>query len=162
MDDAVDYAIEVRTLRAQPVAGIRAVAKPEAIGATLADLLPEVLAYLDREGQTPAGPPYNRYHGAQEDGIALEAGFPIAIPIVGNGRVEGGELPAGPAAITLHRGSYPGLRDAYRALGLWLKAEGRALHGLPWEFYTIGPDQEDDPERWRTEVVWPIQGGAAR
>ena len=29
---------------------------------------------------------------------------------------------------------------------------------MRWEFYLIGPLQEKDPAKWKTQVFWPIEG----
>jgi effector-binding domain-containing protein len=154
--EAGDYTIEVKTLPPQPVVGIRTVTPVTRIGATLAEVLNEVMEYLEAQGVEPAGPPYNRYHGTSDEGIAMEAGFPVARALPGTERVLAGELPGGEVAVTWHMGPYAKLRDAYRALGLWLKANGREMAGSPWELYWTDPGEIGHPGLWKTEIYWPI------
>jgi effector-binding domain-containing protein len=58
--------------------------------------------------------------------------------------------------VTTHLGPYDQLRAAYRALGLWLVEQGFKMAGPPWEFYWTDPGAEPDPNRWRTEIIWPV------
>ena len=114
-------------------------------------------------GGTPAGPPYARYHEFGPERADVEFGIPVASPVPNlrplaecePGEVGSGELPGGPAAITLHRGSYPGLAAAYDRLRDWIPAQGRAPGNGPWESYVNTPAEVAEDEL-RTEVIWPL------
>ncbi len=114
-------------------------------------------------GGTPAGPPYARYHEFGPERADVEFGIPVAAPI-GNlrplaecepGEVGAGELPGGPAAVTLHVGRYPGLGAAYERLGAWIPAQGHTPGGAPWESYISDPTEVGEADL-RTEVIWPV------
>ena len=68
------------------------------------------------------------------------------------------ELPAGPAAVATHVGSYQGLEAAWNWLRERVDAMGRELGEDPWEVYFIGPGSGVDEAAWRTELVWPLRG----
>jgi len=153
----MEYKIEIDTVNPQPVVGIRAITHLEDIGAVLAELLSEVIEYIEQQGAQPAGPPYNRYHSTQMGAMELEIGFPVAEPMAGAGRVAGGDLPGGKVARTVHFGPYVGLRDAYRAMGIWLKENKWNTIGRPWELYVVGPGEEHEASLWRTEIFWPVE-----
>jgi effector-binding domain-containing protein len=65
--------------------------------------------------------------------------------------VTASELPAGQAAVTVHRGSYAGLGAAHQAVLGWCAERDLALSGTRWEIY--GPHHEDQTQAW-TEVYW--------
>ncbi|MDP9469013.1 MAG: GyrI-like domain-containing protein [Chloroflexota bacterium] len=114
-------------------------------------------------GGTPAGPPYARYHEFGPERVDVEFGIPVASPVANlrplaecePGEVGSGELPGGPAAVTLHMGSYPGLGAAYERLREWIPAQGHAPGGAPWESYINDPTEVGDADL-RTEVIWPV------
>lgn len=124
------------------------------------DTVAERIADLGRE---PAGPPYGRYHEWGER-VDLEIGIPIATPVANlrplaeceEGEIGASELPGGRAAVTVHRGPYDGLRATYDGLGAWIRQQGEEPGRGPWESYIDGPEEVDDLDSLRTEVVWPL------
>ena len=57
-------------------------------------------------------------------------------------------------AVTLHRGSFADLDQAYAALGTFVAARSLGVPGPIREHY-LEPDA-DEPAVLRTEVCWPI------
>jgi AraC family transcriptional regulator len=66
-------------------------------------------------------------------------------------------LPGGPAATTVHAGSYETLSDAYGAVEAWMQSHGLPSAGAPWESYITDPTEHPDPRDWKTEVCWPVR-----
>lgn len=120
-------------------------------------MFPEVASYLEGTGASAAGPPFARFFDFTEDEADFEAGFPVAEPIAGEGRIAAGELPGGLAAVTTHVGPYEGLQDTHAAIGEWVLANGHDPSGPVWEVYATDPREEPDRSKWRTEVVWPLR-----
>lgn len=149
--------ITIKTLRPQPIATIRATVATAEIGATLSQFLPEVWACVVEQGQQPAGPPFARYHSLLGETVDLEAGVPVAEPIVGTERVLAGELPGGPVAAIWHIGTYDTLTETHAALATWMAAEGRTAGGPRWEVYWTDPGEHPDPAEWKTEVICPLR-----
>ena len=58
--------------------------------------------------------------------------------------------------MTVHEGSYDGLKDTYARLRAWIEAEGLVAGVGPWESYVTDPSEVTDPAQLRTEVVWPL------
>jgi effector-binding domain-containing protein len=81
----------------------------------------------------------------------VEVGVELTVPCPLTGRVVASALPAGQAAMTVHRGGYAGLAAAHQAVDEWCRAEGRRPAGPRWEVY--GPHSEDPAQVW-TEVYW--------
>ncbi len=87
----------------------------------------------------------------RDDVPHVEVGVELNQPCPLTGRVVASSLPAGQAAMTLHRGPYAGLASAHQAVHDWCTAHGRTLAGPRWEIY--GP-HHDDPAEVRTEVYY--------
>jgi AraC family transcriptional regulator len=135
----------------------RRIARDE-IAATLAEFLPAVFGYAQRQGLAMAGPPFTRYPEVGMGSLVLEGGVPLMAPPPGepDEGMEALTIPAGPAAVTIHRGPYDTLPDTYRALEAWLDREGRERNGPPREVYLTDPGDHPDPATWETEVIQPL------
>lgn len=110
---------------------------------------------------TPAGPALAIYHGDPQAAFALELGFPVlaapAFPLVQVGvEIEGGTLPAGPALVTSHLGSYDGLGPAW---GRFMESlgPGDVPAGPFLEVYVTDPSQAEAADL-RTDLVLPLRG----
>lgn len=130
----------------------------EEIAATLGGMLPALFAYAQREGLTMAGPPFARYPELGMGSLVIEGGVPLAEPAPGEhgAGIEALTIPAGPAAVAIHRGPYDTLPDTYRAIESWVHEQGRAAGGPPREIYLTDPGERPDPETWETQIVQPL------
>jgi effector-binding domain-containing protein len=137
---------------AQAVASIRVQCKPSAISATLAELLPEVMAHINATGAKMAGAPFSRYHAFGPDELDLEAGIPVSKPITEKGRVKNSELPAGSTVTVWHIGPYEKLSGAHAGLQAYLAANKLKASGGPWEVYWTDPGMVPDSAKWRTQL----------
>jgi effector-binding domain-containing protein len=81
----------------------------------------------------------------------VEVGVLLDRPCPLTGRVVASVLPAGPAAMTVHRGHFGDVRAAHEAVVGWCAAHGHRPGGTRWEIY--GPNNEDPAEQW-TEIYW--------
>jgi effector-binding domain-containing protein len=80
-----------------------------------------------------------------EVGVLLDRACPLT------GRVVASSLPAGPAAMTVHRGPFGEVGAAHDAVLRWCAAHGHQPRGVRWEVY--GPHNDDPAQQW-TEVYW--------
>jgi len=129
------------------------------IAATLSECLPAVFAYAERHGLAMTGPPFARYPEISMVSLVLQGGVPIAAPPLvepGDG-IEAITIPAGVAAVVVHHGPYERLPETYQALEAWMRDEGLAIAGPPWETYLTDPGERPDPETWETEIVQPVK-----
>src|SRR3954469_20216312 len=78
-------------------------------------------------------------------GVLLDQPCPLT------GRVVASALPAGTAAMTVHRGSFGGVGAAHDAVRRWCTTHGHQPSGARWEVY--GPHDDDPAQQW-TEVYW--------
>lgn len=123
----------------------------------LGSIYQQVFLYLQQTGTTPAAPPFARYHEMTDVDIDMEAGISISTEAPGNEQVRASELPAGPVASVWYIGPYgEGMAAAYNAIEQWMAENQRTPAGAPWEVYWTDPEEEPDPEKYRTEIVWPL------
>jgi effector-binding domain-containing protein len=141
----------------QAVASIRVKCKPSEISATLAVLLPEVMAHVNSVGGRLAGPPFSRYHAFSESEIDIEAGIPVQARIEAGGRVANSELPGGRVVTAWHVGPYDGLSAAHEAMGAYIESKKLKITGGCWETYWTDPGMVPDPSKWRTQLFSPIE-----
>jgi effector-binding domain-containing protein len=147
----------------QHYAGIRTEVPMEQLPNVIPQLLGEVFAWLGKQGITPAGAPFIRYHVIDMKAkLDIELGVPVAATLPGDGHISAGVLPAGRYASLIYTGVMNGI-EGNRALLDWAKAKG-----ITWdrwdtdkgdafrsriESYLTDPNVEPDPAKWETEVA---------
>jgi len=154
-DKGGECAIEM--MEPQAVASVRLTIKPTEVSKTLSGVLIEVMKYLGKAGVTPTGPPFSRYHRMGPDELDLEAGMPVSKPVPGEGRIKGSELPGGRIAVTWHVGNYDKLPETHALLEAWIKKQTLKSRGGAWEVYWTDPGLEPNPEKWKTQIFWPVE-----
>lgn len=67
-------------------------------------------------------------------------------------------FPGGSHACATHVGAYGGadFGSVYTAIGKWVPENGYSFARPPFEIYLVGPDNTDDPEKYVTEICFPI------
>jgi RNA polymerase sigma-70 factor (ECF subfamily) len=128
-------------------------------------LHPEVRRWLRTQGVAPTGQPFCRFNVIDMDRqLEVEAGFPVAAPVTGEGRVLAAVRPAGRYATLWYTGHPDGLIGATQLLREWA-----AQQGLAWDV-TFTPDGErwgcrleiyhDEPgqdmSEWETELAFRL------
>ena len=149
--------IERRALAAQPVLLIRRRIARHELPATLAHCFGAVFGHCQKAGLALDGRPYTRYLATGPGLWTIEAGKPLAAAAPGEGDIEAGTLPGGPAAVAMHAGPYDQLQETYAAVERWIESSGLRASGPPWESYITSPADHPDPAGWRTEVYWPLE-----
>lgn len=155
---------EIRDLVSQPTVAVRVTRSFDDLPAAFPQLLPQVMARAAEQGGMISGPPYARYHGVTEGKIDVEIGAPVVGPTaslpplseVAAGEVGASALPAGPAAVIVHTGTYATVGATWTLADEWLRETGHRAAGPGWEVYVDDPASVA-PERLRTEVVLPIE-----
>jgi effector-binding domain-containing protein len=152
----MDVDIEVKELPAQHVLTIRERATAKGLGAAMRGLYPVIAAYLEKRGVQPAGPSVGLFHSYSEEEVDFEAGFPVAEPVEGEGRIRASELPGGRAAVTTHVGPYDTIGRVHEALDAFVHGRGGDHAGPSREVYWSGPGDDPDSSKWRTDVIYPL------
>lgn len=150
------YDVSTLELTPQPAMAIRGKAAPAELEKALGSVIPRLVAHAFGSGLSVAGPPFVRYLVFSDQVVEFEAGLPVIKAGPGTDDIVAVELPAGPAATTVHVGPYQGLRKAHEALLRWTEQKGKKPAGPAWEVYLTNPVQEPDPAKWRTKVFLPL------
>ena len=156
---AVSVDIAVQELPAVHALVMRRRVSRDDVASMLGNCLPAVFAYAQRTGLPITGPPFARYPEMGMGSFLVEAGMTIAaLPdgVPGDG-IEVLEIPAGRAAVAIHRGPYERLAATHQAVESWIRAENLSVAGPPRENYLTDPGDHPDPETWETEVVHPVR-----
>ena len=125
---------------------------------------PALYAMLGRLGLPPSGPPGALYPAQIEDVQEVVAYVPIAAPTQlpdDRGPVALGEIPSASVAVLTHHGSYATIADTYQLLGRWVAENATTADLQVREVYIVGPTEADDPDRYRTDICWPLVAGSA-
>jgi DNA-binding transcriptional MerR regulator len=127
----------------------------ENLGPVFAELLPEVLAELDRAGVRP-GISVAHYEDYAEDGtVVVHAGFEIGHHnVAGSDKVKAVELPVVRVASVVHHGSMANIVPTYEALVRWIDDSGHVMTGRSRELYHEW--HHEDLTRNVTELQLPI------
>jgi effector-binding domain-containing protein len=84
----------------------------------------------------------------------------VFIPILGAaravGRVEHLVVPTAELAVVLHRGSLSDIDLTYGELGAHVMRHEISVEGALREYYLVGFLDAEEPDRWETEIGWPI------
>ena len=153
--------IELRVLGGHKTAVMRKEVPEADLADAMGQVFQTVMAALHEQGIEPASQPFARYHSFGET-IDFEAGVIVTSPVQPAGDVKPGELPAGPAAIAVHTGTYETLGATHAAMRRWLEANpGQQPNGGPFEIYVSDPASEPDPAKWMTEVIYPLRRNTA-
>jgi effector-binding domain-containing protein len=146
----MDYQVSLAEIASRPTAVIAATTTWQDFPALWGQLLGEVWECLRAGGI---------YQGCRNTMLYLdnvpnvEVGVVLGQPCRLTGRVVASALPAGSAAMTVHRGPFTGVGAAHDAVLHWCAAHGHRPSGTRWEVY--GPHNDDPAEQW-TEVYWLI------
>ncbi|MCY1674586.1 GyrI-like domain-containing protein [Pseudarthrobacter sp. SL88] len=143
-------------LAEQPVAVVREHVRMDALPDFFGRAFGSVMAAAQRQGATPAGPPFARYHGMPGETVDVEAGFPITGTFTTADGVQAGTLPEADALEAIHTGPYDTLQQTYGAIQQQMRADGLTPADSMWEYYLSNPEKEPDPATWQTRVIWPV------
>ncbi len=144
----MSYQVTVTEVTARPTAVVAATTTWQEFPSLWRELLDEVWACL-RAGGVHRG--CRNVMLYRDDVPHVEVGVELSQPCPLTGRVRASALPAGRAALTVHRGPYAQLESAHQAVISWCAAEGLPTAGPRWEIY--GPHHDDPAQLW-TEVYW--------
>jgi DNA-binding transcriptional MerR regulator len=153
--DVEELAVRLRSIPARTVAGVSGEVDHSEVTAWYADAMVELDGAVI--GQDETGSPGGRY--ANElftAGRGEVLVFRSVTQPPTDGRVAPVTLPQVELATTVHHGSHVDIAVTYGRLGRWVVEHALAVDGPIYESYVVGPRDDPRPERWRTEIGWPI------
>ncbi|GAA3452539.1 MerR family transcriptional regulator [Dactylosporangium matsuzakiense] len=118
----------------------------------------ELFGALAGAGTDPAGVPGSTYSPEffeRDEGEVVT--FVPVLPGVLDADPRRAELPARRYAVAVHAGPFADCDLTYGALGAHVAAHDEALTEPIVEQYLVGPHHTADPDRYRTEVCWPVR-----
>lgn len=151
--------IEPPTLRqspATPTACIHLTIPRSQMREVMGPAIEEVFTKLAAQGVPPAGPLLAHHLSLSEDQFDFQICVPVQGKVEPEGRVRPGLLPAARVISTVYEGPYEGLPTAWGEFMDWIQAQGLKTAPNLWEIYAVGPDKENDPAKYRTELVQPL------
>ncbi len=164
-EHTMSYSITRRELSPQPVLVVRQRVQRTAVATMLATQFGRIFEYVQRSGVALAGQPFLRVLQWGPGVLLVEAGLQVAVAVQGESApkdsadgdsIRADVLPGGPAAVTVHQGSYENLMASHAAVQVWIEEQGLQSTAAPWEVYVTDPAEYPDPKDWKTEVFWPI------
>lgn len=153
---AAALVFETKSVPAQPTLVLQGEIAAQEAGEAIGAALGAVAAHLEKIGAAPTGAPFTRTFSFENGRLSFEAGFPTAKPLAGAGKIKASELPAALVVTTVHTGPQETTESAYAALHGWMKKNGKAPAGAPWELYLDDP-QSTPAAKQRTAIFFPIR-----
>ncbi len=137
--------------------GIRKMVPVEKIAEMVDPLFEKVYAYVGQAGGQIEGGALAIYYGEPGAEFDMECAVPLASQLSGEGDIKPGTLSAGKIVVATHRGAYDGLKAAWSDFEKSAYRDGVET-GMPcWEEYIVGPESEQDPAKWVTQLVCPVK-----
>lgn len=151
--------MNIETIERDPVEAVVAeVTAPFAeIGERMGATFESVGSALTAAGCTPAGPPVSVWLDVEDESAwRVAVGFPVQPPLPELIGLEHMHLPGGISVVGTHEGPYDGLAAAWDAVTEHVKEGGLQAAAPPWEAYVAAPPAVEDPNKWVTEIIWPV------
>ncbi len=159
----LDIGVERRRLDDLTTLAIRADVARQHVDSWCGAAFGELWSAVQDAGAEVSGPGGGLYSAAffADDHGPVVAYLPvISAPASVRGRAEVVEVGGGEVLVATHAGPFADLDRTYALLGAAANELGIAGDGAIRELYVVGPDVTADPLRFRTEVCWPLDGGA--
>jgi effector-binding domain-containing protein len=151
---------------AQPYVGIRRRVRIP-FGEVVGPIMSELFGAINTKGIQPVGPVLFKYNIVAMPDLEIDFGVPVAAPVGAEGRLVGGTVPAGRYAELTYWGHYDNLIDVNAVLIGWARQRGIVLDAIDApngehfagrvELYHNGPDEEPDPDKWKTTLIIKIK-----
>ena len=150
--------IEIKEIEATKALTIKATTPSGEISAKLGELYPKLNSCIVENEIKMTGPPFARYHSWDPEGdTELEAGVPVDTEVECEGDIQFVELPACKVVTALHTGPYESLGPVYEAIQKYIDEKGLKIIGAVWEVYLTDPNAEPDPNKYQTQIYFPVE-----
>ncbi len=151
--------VQIKNVGEQTVLLLKGISTKETIGQDMEAMFGKVFTYIDGAGIQPLGPPLALYYTEPGPQWKISVAVPVAnetvVPEV-NQRIQLITLAGGKMASTIHTGSYEQLGDAWNMFYQWVQSNDYYPAGPAREIYLEGPEQQPDPTKYQTQLLWPV------
>lgn len=121
-------------------------------------LFSEINNFMDENNITSDLAPIVIYHFWSDTLVDIEAGIQIKDSIEDkNSRVKLNYIATGNYVTATHYGVYERIPETYFSINEWMRKNEVQVIGPPWEVYITDPALEPNPEKWQTQINFPIQ-----
>lgn len=114
----------------------------------------KVYERIAREHLTVSGREISIYHDQEFNPESSD--IEVAVPIKETEKADR-VMPPMLCAVTVHKGSYSSLSDAYGALMRWVEQNGYEMTDSPFEVYLKSQFDRQPVEEWETEIYFPVK-----
>ncbi|CZR96061.1 HTH-type transcriptional regulator HmrR [Clostridioides difficile] len=95
--------------------------------------------------------------GYQEDYVDVEVQVAVSGKYKDTEHVRFKTVPSVTAATAIVKGNFNQLTDTCEAIGNWISDNNYEMDGPMFNIYHIGPDKDNNPDNWVTEVCFPVK-----
>jgi len=121
-------------------------------------LYAEINEFMDEHNVVSDLAPLVIYHFWSDTIVDVEAGIQIKDSVgVFNERVNLKYIAVGNYVTATHYGVYERIPETYFSINEWMRKNEVQVIGPPWEVYVTDPAIESNPEKWETQINFPIQ-----
>ena len=155
--ELLPYEIEVVTLEPEWVLSRRTTTTRSRLDREIDRRLDELEDELAAGGDSAAGRELVLYHNALfwYQGLDVEVCLPVRQQVA-EAR-QGRRLPGGLCMRTIYRGPWDDIWQAYSLLLARIAREGYEVRGPVQEAYLVDERDTEDPQRYVTEITWPVR-----
>ena len=154
--DEKTFQIEISELSPFNFLSIREKVSPEEISAKMGEMYGKIMSIIQKNNLETTGMPYSVYYEMDETQIDVECGIPVTEVIEINEPFKSGTQNALNYAMLQYFGNYNQLENGHAQLQEWIKTHKFRLNGSPIEVYVTDPQDEPSPEKWQTNIYYPI------
>lgn len=128
------------------------------IGLVHAKLFSEIGLFMEKNNISDDLPPLVIYHSWTDTLVDVEAGLLLKDTVVlSDNRIKLNKINAGNVVTAKHYGSYERIPETYFSINEWMRKNEVQVIGPPWEVYVVDPSIEQNPDKWVTEIYFPIK-----
>lgn len=128
------------------------------IGTIHSKLFSEISLFMENNKISDDLSPLVIYYSWSDTLVDLEAGILLkdSIQITSN-RVKLNKIRVGNVVTATHYGSYDRIPETYFSINEWMRKNEVQVIGAPYEIYIVDPSLEQNPDKWVTEIYFPIK-----
>ncbi|MCB0380489.1 MAG: SRPBCC family protein [Flavobacteriales bacterium] len=136
---------------------IRELVDGRAIATIHSKLFSEIGMYMEKNKISDDLPPLVIYHSWTDTLVDIEAGLLLEDSIgVNSSRIKLNKIKPGNVVMATHYGAYDRIPETYFSINEWMRKNEVQVIGAPWELYIVDPSIEQNPDKWVTEIYFPI------